>query len=73
MRIRRRAVSTRNWVVRTLRGSAGPLAQVPIVLTTGSSTGREIAASLGVPSLEKPFDVARLLELVQSLVPAAAT
>ncbi len=57
------------WVVRTLRDSGGPLAKVPVVLTSGSSAGREIAESLGVRSLEKPFDVSRLLELVKSLVP----
>lgn len=54
------------WVVRTLRESG---LQIPIVLTSGSSMGREIAERLGVRSLEKPFDVPRLLELVQSLVP----
>jgi len=59
------------WVVRTLRESAGALARVPVVLTTGSHEGRQVAESLGVPSLEKPFDVARLLELVQALVPRA--
>ena len=59
------------WVVRTLRESAGALARVPVVLTTGSHEGRLIAESLGVPSLEKPFDVTRLLELVQALVPNA--
>ena len=59
------------WVVRTLRESSGALARVPVVLTTGSHEGRQIAERLGVPSLEKPFDVARLLELVQALVPKA--
>lgn len=58
------------WVVRKLR-EAG-LGDVPIVLTTGSSTGRDIAQGLGVPSLEKPFDVSRLLELVRSLVHGGA-
>ena len=56
------------WVVRNLREAGGALAQVPVVLTTGSSTGREIAEGLGVRSLEKPFDISRLLELVQGLV-----
>ena len=59
------------WVVRTLRESEGVLARVPVVLTTGSHEGRQIAERLGVPSLAKPFDVARLLELVQALVPNA--
>jgi hypothetical protein len=44
---------------------------VPVVLTTGSDDGRVIAERLGVRSLEKPFDVNRLLELVQELVPEA--
>jgi CheY-like chemotaxis protein len=59
------------WVVRTLRDAGGALARVPIVLTTGSNEGRMIAEELGVRSLEKPFDVNRLLELVQALVPKA--
>ncbi len=59
------------WVVRTLRESGGRLASVPVVLTTGSTEGRTIAERLGVRSLEKPFDVNRLVELVQSLVPKA--
>ena len=54
------------WVVGKLREEG---IDVPVVLTSGSSAGREIAESLGVRSLEKPFDVQRLLELVQSLVP----
>lgn len=57
------------WVVQKLREAGGALARVPVVLTTGSNEGRLVAESLGVPSLEKPFDVARLLEVVQSLVP----
>ena len=57
------------WVVRTLREDGGALAAVPIVLTTGSADGHEIARGLGVRSLEKPFDVSRLLEVVRSLVP----
>jgi CheY-like chemotaxis protein len=57
------------WVVQTLREAGGELARVPIVLTTGSSAGREAAQRLGVRSLEKPFDINRLLELVRSLVP----
>jgi hypothetical protein len=48
------------------------VAEVPVVLTTGSSAGREIAASLGVRSLEKPFDMNRLLELVQTLAPTSS-
>jgi CheY-like chemotaxis protein len=59
------------WVVRTLRETSSELARVPVVLTTGSHEGREIAEQLGVVSLEKPFDVTRLLELVKSLVPSA--
>lgn len=59
------------WVVRTLRESGGPTAQVPVVLTTGSNEGRLIAEGLGVQSLEKPFDVSRLLDLVKSMVPHA--
>jgi CheY-like chemotaxis protein len=59
------------WVVRQLRETGGKVAQVPVVLTTGSNEGREIAQGLGVRSMEKPFDVSRLLELVRSLVPAA--
>jgi CheY-like chemotaxis protein len=61
------------WLVRSLRAEGGPLAQVPVVLTTGSSAGREIAESLGVRSLEKPFDMNRLLELVRALAPAPQT
>lgn len=57
------------WVVRTLREAGGSLAAMPIVLTTGSAEGHEIARGLGVRSLEKPFDVGRLLEVVRSLVP----
>jgi CheY-like chemotaxis protein len=57
------------WVVQTLREAGGELARVPVVLTSGSSAVREIAEGLGVRSLEKPFDINRLLELVQSLVP----
>ena len=59
------------WVVRTLREAGGPPARVPVVLTTGSNEGRLIAEGLGVRSLEKPFDVNRLLDLVKSLVPHA--
>jgi CheY-like chemotaxis protein len=55
------------WVVQQLRESG--LGEVPVVLTTGSNEGREQAERLGVRSLEKPFDVGRLLELVRSLVP----
>jgi CheY-like chemotaxis protein len=57
------------WVVQQLR--AAGLGQVPVVLTTGSNEGREQAERLGVRSMEKPFDVNRLLELVRSLVPGA--
>ena len=60
------------WVVRQLREAGGALARIPVVLTTGTSTGREIAEGLGVQSLEKPFDVNRLLEVVRSLVPGKA-
>ena len=60
------------WLVRSLRAEGGGLAEVPVVLTTGSSAGRAIAASLGVRSLEKPFDMNRLLELVRKLAPSAA-
>jgi len=56
------------WVVRSLRESGGPAALVPVVLTSGSDEGRQIADRLGVKSLGKPFDVNRLLELVQALV-----
>ena len=35
------------------------------MLTTGSSAGREIAASLGILALEKPFDMNRLLDVVR--------
>jgi len=41
------------------------------VLTTGSNDGRQEAEELGVRSLEKPFDISRLLELVRALVPDA--
>ena len=58
------------WVVQQCRETGGKLAQVPIVLTTGSNEGRDIAERLGVRSLEKPFDVNRLLELVKALVKA---
>jgi CheY-like chemotaxis protein len=57
------------WVVQELR--AAGLGRIPVVLTTGSNEGREQAERLGVPSMEKPFDVNRLLDLVQSLVPGA--
>ena len=56
------------WVVRKLRESG---IEVPVVLTTGLNEGREEAERLGLPSLEKPFDIGRLLELVRSLVPQA--
>jgi CheY-like chemotaxis protein len=59
------------WVVEQLRASGGRVAATPIVLTSGSNEGREIAERLGVRSLEKPFDVNRLLDLVKSLVPDA--
>ena len=54
------------WVVRELR--AAGLGRVPVLLTTGSNDGREQAERLGVRSMEKPFDVGRLLEVVRSLV-----
>jgi DNA-binding response OmpR family regulator len=56
------------WVVRKLRASG---VDVPVVLTTGLTEGREQADKLGLPSLEKPFDIGRLLALVRSLVPQA--
>ncbi len=56
------------WVVRTLREAGGALAAMPVVLTTGSADGHEIARGLGVRSLEKPFDIGRLLDVVRSLV-----
>lgn len=59
------------WVVRSLREAGGALARVPVILTTGSNEGRQIAEALGVRSLEKPFDVNRLLDIVRSLVPKA--
>src|SRR4051794_20905962 len=59
------------WVVRTLREDGGAAARVPVVLTTGSNDGRQEADALGVRSLEKPFDVNRLLDLVRTLVPNA--
>jgi CheY-like chemotaxis protein len=52
-------------VVRALREAR---IEVPVVLTTGLNEGREEAARLGLPSMEKPFDVGRLLELIGSLV-----
>jgi len=55
------------WVVQELR--AAGLGKVPVVLTTGSNEGREQAERLGVRSMEKPFDISRLIELVRSLVP----
>ena len=58
------------FVVQSLKDAGGALARVPVVLTSGSQEGREIAERLGVRALDKPFDVSRLLELVQSLVPA---
>jgi CheY-like chemotaxis protein len=57
------------WVVQQLR--AAGLGQVPVVLTTGSNEGREQAERLGVRSMEKPFDINRLLELVRSMVSSA--
>jgi two-component system OmpR family response regulator len=59
------------WVVRTLRACGGGLERIPVVLTTGSAAGREIADELGVRSLEKPYDVERLLDLVRTLAPAS--
>lgn len=56
------------WLVRELRGAGGRLEQVPVVLTTGSPDARSIAESLGVASLEKPYDAERLLELVSALL-----
>lgn len=56
------------WVVRALREAA---VNVPIILTTGSNEGRDEAARLGVRSMEKPYDVSRLLTLIRSLVPLA--
>ncbi len=56
------------WVVRKLRETG---IEVPVVFTTGLNEGREEAERLGLPSLEKPFDVSRLIELVRSLVPQA--
>ena len=56
------------WAVRELR-QLGVI--FPVVLTTGSSEGRAEADRLGLRSLEKPFDLNRLLELVRSLVPQA--
>lgn len=56
------------WVVRRLRESG---VDVPVVLTTGLNEGREEAEKLGLQSLEKPFDISRLLEVVRSLVPHA--
>ena len=53
------------WLIQSLRAEGGALADVPVVLTTGSSTGREIAASLGISALEKPFDMNRLLDVVR--------
>jgi len=55
------------WVVRELRACG--LGRIPVVLITGSNEGREQAERMGVPSMEKPFDVSRLLEVVESLVP----
>jgi CheY-like chemotaxis protein len=57
------------WVVEQLRESG--LSKIPVVLTSGSNEGRDIADRLGVRSLEKPFDVNRLLDLVRALVPQA--
>jgi CheY-like chemotaxis protein len=60
------------WVIRALRSAGGELGRVPVVLTTGALEAKELAASLGVRALEKPFDIARLLEVVRTLAPAAA-
>jgi DNA-binding response OmpR family regulator len=56
------------WLVHALRDAGAPLSAVPIVLTSGSADAGEVAASLGVGHLEKPFDAGRLLELVKSLL-----
>ena len=56
------------WVVQRLR-EAG-LGRIPVVVTTGSNEGREQAERLGVRSMEKPFDVNRLLELVRAVLEA---
>lgn len=53
------------WLIQSLRDEGGVLAEVPVVLTTGSSVGREIASSLGIRALEKPFDMNRLLDVVR--------
>jgi CheY-like chemotaxis protein len=59
------------FVVRALREGGGAPAKVPVVFATGSAEGRDEAQRLGVRSLEKPFDVNRLLDLVRSMVPTA--
>jgi CheY-like chemotaxis protein len=59
------------WLVRSLRAIGGELADIPVVLTTGSSAGREIAHALGIRSLEKPFDMVRLLDVVRGLAPTS--
>ncbi len=59
------------WLVHALREAGPPLSTTPIVLTTGSADAREVAASLGVNHLEKPFDAGRMLELVKGLLPRA--
>ena len=53
------------WLIQSLRSAGDALADVPVVLTTGSSAGREIAASLGIRALEKPFDMKLLLDVVR--------
>jgi two-component system, OmpR family, response regulator len=58
-------------VVRTLREGGGAASRVPVVFATGSNEGRKEADRLGVRSLDKPFDINRLLDLVRSLVPGA--
>jgi CheY-like chemotaxis protein len=58
------------WLVQRLRDS--DLGRIPVILTTGSNEGREQAERLGVRSMEKPFDVNRLLELLRALLPGAS-
>lgn len=55
-------------LVEALAAEGPPLADVPVVLTTGSADARAVAKKLGVRVLEKPLDADRLLDLIGSLV-----
>ena len=46
------------------------LAHIPVVVISGHAQVREMALSMGVEKIEKPFDLGNLLESVHRFVPA---